>query len=205
MFERQKNWLLALFYKLRELSADPIGKRILALEIQEQLIKRISRAERLIRRIRRANEEIKKQLTQRQTKEVAERAKLVYRVNEGKIDAQKNLISCLRSVGDSIAFIYGNRWDLKQFAFKQDSGFITGKKGARLERKILRGAFGIGAAAVLNDLTHTMRHGDITAFHPDLSLHGGSPCLLIEAKSGRGGSRARTLRQKEAAESILIT
>jgi hypothetical protein len=47
-----------------------------------------------------------------------------------------------------------------------------------------------------------MRHGDIAAFHPDLFATGGSPCILIEAKSGRDGSRARAQRQKEAADAI---
>jgi hypothetical protein len=70
------------------------------------------------------------------------------------------VISVLRSIGDAIAFIYGNRWDIKQMVMKEESGFITGKRGTRLERKILRKAFEIGATVVMNDLTHTLRHGD---------------------------------------------
>jgi hypothetical protein len=81
---------------------------------------------------------------------------------------------------------------------KQDSGFISGKHGTRLERKILRKAFEAGATVVMNDLTHTLRHGDITVFRSDLWPDGGSPFLFLEVKSGGGGNRARMARQKAA-------
>jgi hypothetical protein len=106
----------------------------------------------------------------------------------------------LRSIGGSIVFIYGDRWDLKQMMQKEDSGFFTGKRGTRLERGILRKAFEIGATVVLNDLTHTLRHGDVAVFRPDLWPEGGSPFLLIEAKSGRGGDDGRTARQTAPAK-----
>jgi hypothetical protein len=55
----------------------------------------------------------------------------------------------------------------------------------------------------MNDLTHTLRHGDITLFRPDLWPEGGSPFVLIEAKSGRGGNRARKSRQEAAAKQVF--
>ena len=85
---------------------------------------------------------------------------------------------------------------------KEDAGFITGKRGTRLERAILRGAFAVGATVVMNDLTHTLRYGDLTLFRPDLWPEGESPFLLIEAKTGRGGNKGRAARQKVAMEQI---
>jgi|GEM_PF-1527373 len=204
MLQRHKKWLLPLFQQVRDLRAQPIEKRLLALEIQEQLLYRMGRAERLIRKIRRENKDIRRSLAQPGTsKQVAGRAKAKNQAGHERIEGQQKLISVLRSIGDSIAFIYGDRWDLKQMVQKEDSGFLTGKRGARLERKIFRKAFEIGATVVLNDLTHTLRHGDIAIFRPDLWPDGGSPCLLIEVKSGRGGDSARTTRQMAAAKQMF--
>ena len=204
MLTRHKKWLLPLFRQIRELRAQPFENRLLALEIQEQLLYRIGRAERRIRQIRKENKDIKRSLAQPGTpKEAARKAKARSKAGEERIEHQRTLISVLRSVGDSIAFIYGDRWDLKQMAQKEDSGFLTGKRGARLERKILRKAYGVGATVVLNDLTHTLRHGDIAVFRPDLWPEGGSPFQLIEVKSRRGGDAARTSRQMDAAKKVF--
>src|ERR1700688_1509678 len=139
MLKRHKKWLFTLFQQVNELRADPLDKRLLALEIQEQLLQRIRRAERLMRQIRSENKLIKRTLAQRDTqRDVARKAKARHLAGEERIEQQRTLISILRSVGDSIAFIYGDRWDLKQMALKEESGFITGKRGTRLERKILR-------------------------------------------------------------------
>ncbi len=99
-------------------------------------------------------------------------------------------------MGDALPFIYGDRFDLKPLAFREDPGFLTGKAGARLERAILRRACGLGVPAILNDLTHTLRHGDVTAFRPDGKF------ILIEAKSGRGGKFSRNQRQRAAAQTM---
>jgi hypothetical protein len=204
MLTRHKRWLLTLFRQIQELRDAPLEKRLLALEIQEQLLYSIGRAERLIRQIRKENTNLKKALAQRGTpKEIAQKIKSKNLLGSERIEDQKTLISILRSVGDSIAFIYGDRWDLKQMVQKEESGFLTGKKGARLERAILRKAFEVGATVVLNDLTHTLRHGDIAVFRPDLWPEGGSPFLLIEAKSGRGGDAARTARQMAASKEMF--
>ena len=109
------------------------------------------------------------------SREQSRELKKLYDAGDTNIDRQKTLISILRSVGDAVAFIYGDRWDLKQLALKQGAGFVTGKRGTRFERKILRRAFALGATVVMNDLTHTLRQGDITVFRPDLWPEGGSP------------------------------
>lgn len=204
MLKRHRQWLLVLFQQTRDLLSAPIEKRLLVLEIQEQLLYRIGRAEQLIRQIRKENKNIKRSLAKPGTpKEIARKAKTKHQAGDDRIEQQQILISVLRSIGDSIAFIYGDRWDLKQMVQKEDSGFLTGKNGARLERRIFRKAFETGATVVLTDLTHTLRHGDIAIFRPDLWPDGGSPCQLIEVKSGRGGNPARTSRQMAAAKQIV--
>ena len=203
MLVRYKKGLMEVFNRIHELQSDPLGKRLLALELQEKLLKRIWRAEYLIRKTRIANKEIKATLSkQGNGRQESNALKKCYIAGETKIDQQKTLLCLLRSVGDAIAFIYGDRWDLKQLAMKEGPGFITGKRGTRFERAILRRSYALGATVVMNDLTHTLRHGDITVFRPDLWPGGGSPFLLVEAKSGRGGSRDRAKRQQTAIEEI---
>lgn len=186
---------------VQELQAAPIEKRLLALEIQEELLKRIGYAEALIRQARKANKEIKAALSRPGNSRENSRAfRARYDVGEARINQQKTLISVLRSVGDAIPFVYGDRWDLKHLAMKEDAGFITGKRGTRLERTSLRRAFALGGAAVMNDLTHTLRHGDICVFR---RLEGDSPFLLLELKTGRGGAKSRAERQKLAMTEIV--
>ena len=203
MLARYKRWLVPLFQQVHALQAAPLDRRLLALEIQESLLYRMSRAEWLLRRIRNDNKALKKELTRRDlTREVSRKIKARYASNNERMEEQKGLLVVLRSIGDCIAFIYGDRWDLKQMVLKGEPGFLTGKSGTRLERKILREAFAAGATVVMNDLTHTLRFGDITLFRPDLWPDGGSPFVWIEVKSGRGGDASRMLRQKAASEHI---
>ena len=203
MLSRYKSGLLALFERVHRLQVDPTGKRLLALEIQEELLLRIGRAERVIRRTRNEIDVLKCRLAQRgNDRETSRRIKAQRIAAEKKIELQKEVLAILRAVGDAIAFIYGDRWDLKQLVKHESSGFITGKSGTRFERRVLRQVFHItrDAVAVLNDITHTLRHGDITVFSPTNWPEG--QFGLIELKSGRGGSRSRIARQSEALERV---
>jgi hypothetical protein len=186
------------------LQANPTGKRLLALEIQEKLLQRIGRAEHVIRRTRKEIDALKCQLAQRGNDRVTSRRIKTERVaREKKIELQKQMLGILRGVGDAIAFIYGDRWDLKQLVKHESSGFITGKRGTRLERRALRHIFHAteDAVAVMNDLTHTLRHGDITVFSPTAFPEGRFG--LIELKSGRTRSNSsRAARQINALEQV---
>ena len=173
----------------------------MALEIQEELLQRIGLAERRIRNTRSVNVQIKRGLSNREnTRAASDNLKFLHERGTNYVETQKTLIMTLRSIGDAIAFIYGDRYDLKQLASGQDAGFITGKRGTRLERAALRMAFEWGATVVMNDLTNNLLHGDLTIFRPDLWPAGGSPFMLIEAKSGRGGNRQRAERQRQTAK-----
>jgi hypothetical protein len=65
VLSRYKSGLIALFERVHRLQADPTGKRLLALEIQEELLLRIGRAERVIRRKRKEIDTLKSRLAQR--------------------------------------------------------------------------------------------------------------------------------------------
>jgi len=197
MLSRHRRALISLFQRIHDLEADRYGKRLLALEIQEELLVRITRAESAVRRWREANTAVKRQLASPgKSRDEARKLKEQHAAGEERIRQQKELLSVLRSIGDAVAFIYGDRWELKQLVWHPEPGFITGKRGTRLERGILRAAFAHGAIAVMNDLTHTLRHGDITIFNEDGTF------ALMEAKSGRGGNHSRSARQLAAIDKI---
>lgn len=195
---RHRSALLSLFARLGTLKADPFGNRLIGLSIQEELIVRISNAERSIRRLRRSIAENKQALRRRENSK-AESQALKNRARQlgEAVNRQNEIIDVLRDIGDSIAFLYIDRFDLKPLAFKEPPGFISGKRGCRLERKTFRYAYENGLVAILNDLTHTLRHGDVTI----LDEH--SPMSIIECKSGRGGKRSRGDRQLAQAQKML--
>ena len=197
MHANRRRALHGLISKLHRLQRAPEAERLLALQIQEELIVRNRRAEEHVRLSRAKISALKDRLKARgHDREMVRSIRSQIAVAEAQADGAKAWIETLKSVGDSVAYIHADRFDLKPLAFRPSPGFLTGKSGARLERKILRGAFALGAVAVLNDLTHTLRHGDLTVFRPDGTF------MLIEAKSGRGGQRARAERQLAAARGM---
>jgi len=199
MLKRYRRKLMDLYGRIRELEADRVGKRVLALEIQEELLRCIVQAEARIRRRRVSNAQTKRDMSKcGNSREISSNLRDLHERGLAYIQGQKKLIGCLRSIGDALAFIYGDRYELKQLMSNNDSGFISGKRGTRLERAALRACFQWGATAVMNDLTNTLRQGDITLFRPDHWPDGGSPVFLIELKSGRGGNKKRAARQQQA-------
>jgi hypothetical protein len=88
-----------------------------------------------------------------------------------------------RCFGDGIAYLYMDKYALKQTYYntdtpsvKQDAGFITGKTGIAQEIRVLEEALRQGVPALLTDLTNTIRHGDVC-------LMDGSDPFLIEVKT----------------------
>ena len=197
MHGTRRQALRGLIAKLHRLQRAPQVERLLALQIQEELLDRNRRAERRVRLSRAKVSALKDRLKARgHDREMVRSVRAQIATIEAQADNARRWIETLRSLGDSIAYIHADRFDLKPLAFRPSPGFLTGKRGARLERKMVRAVFEMGAVAVLNDLTHTLRHGDLTVFRPDGKF------MLIEAKSGRGGQRARTERQLAAARGV---
>lgn len=188
----RRSVLRALFERVLLVLSDPARHRLLVLDLQEELIERTVRVERAIRCAREAVAAHRTNLREHRSDGAYVRriSRQIARLKE-TITANQSYLEILRTVGDALAFIFGDRFDLKPLAFREAPGFIGGKRGARLERAILRSAFAHGHVAILNDITHTLRHGDVTVFRPDGTFH------LIEVKSGRGGKFARSQRQLE--------
>lgn len=203
MLDKYKSIIIPLLEKLNELEKDRLGNRLYALDIQLVLLKKIITAEKFMRRLRSYLKDTKRQLGSKgNSKAKAIELKDRFKEISDLIEQQTFLIWVYRNIGDCIAFIYGERWDLKQYVFKEVAGSISGKVGLKLEVGILIKAYEAGGTVLMNDLTNTMRHADITIFRPDLWPDGGSPCYFIEAKSGNGGNKERAERQVKKIKEI---
>jgi len=114
---------------------------------------------------------------------------------QSKLDDYRRVLHILKDIGDSLAFIYIDKYDIKPMRFKESPGFISGKSGLRKELLQLRRVFKLGGIGILNDLTHCLRYGDITVGYK------GSMLATIEVKSGRHRDR-RGIRQSGGIEKI---
>jgi hypothetical protein len=157
----------------------------------------------LLREVLRAEERIRKHKSE--IREIAEpeltsSAKRLRYLN-GRIEGYRRCAYVWRSFGDAIAFLYLDRFSLKQCFYstettnpKQDAGFILGKVGLANELAILESAFERGIPAILVDLTNTIRYGDVC-------LLGASDPFLIEAKLGKN-LNSRGKKQKRNLEKL---
>lgn len=149
------------------------------LEIQKQLIDAISETEREIRGAKKAKNDPK-----------------------GWQYVRYNFL-CL---GDCLAFLYMDRFALKQTFFdvdtanpKQSNGFITDKIGLASEISFLEGAISHSVPTMLCDITNVLRYGDIC-------LLGDSDPFPIEIKSSKTrNSRSNRQKKKLKALSSFLT
>ncbi|MBC8333839.1 MAG: hypothetical protein ISR59_02875 [Anaerolineales bacterium] len=184
---------------------DPFKHANEFLEIQEILIKRISYVERQIRQNRKRIKELKAILGSPEIcliKSKVRETKINIEIFQSQIKSYQDILIIFRWVGDALAFSLIDRWSLKPLGLKKESpGFISGKKGAKRERKIFRAIQKRpDTLALLNDLSNCMRHGDITVFHN--AIPSTAPPLIFEIKSQKRGNK-RELRQAEKIQKIL--
>lgn len=162
---------------LRSLEEDP-GNLLLLLGLQERLRATIIRGEKRIKTLKVRIGADKRLLRARRLPRGDARA-LKARIKR-QYDALENyqaFLLALRAIGDAIAYCYFHCHDLRTLSVRENPGFISGKKGARLELKSLRMTIRQGSAAVLCDITNTLRYGDI-------AVPTGEAPLIIEVKSG---------------------
>ncbi|GGE10577.1 hypothetical protein GCM10011529_16190 [Polymorphobacter glacialis] len=183
---------------LKALQRRPKSDAHIGLDIQENLIILISRAEMSITRQKSAISSVRASLSKKGLdKEEANFAKAKLTQHNDCIEQHRSTIGLCRDIGDSIAFLYIDRWDIKPLFLKESAGNITGKRGNRLERAILRRLFKEGCPCLLNDLTGSLRFADLTLFGPYGTFG------LIEAKSGNGGNKKRAGRQQAKAKAVM--
>lgn len=196
MIERHEAKLSEAARLLYTLKADPRDVEVL-LSLHRLLIRRITAVERAVMRLRAIVAKTKRCLSrERLPKDRASALKQVIEAANERIDQHRYLMFLWRSFGDGIAHIYFDKYALKatfysveDYSVKEDAGFISGKNGFRMEWRLIRMAILGGKPALLCDITHVLRHGDVC-------LMVGSDPLMIEVKSSRNRN-ARVDRQQQ--------
>jgi hypothetical protein len=194
-----KPLLVRLFAEAQRIHANPFEYPNEILELQETLIKKITYVELQIKKLKTSIKELRKTLGTKQTglnKVDSQKIKDKIAQYSAQIDGYQDLLVFFRWIGDAIVFSFIDRWDIKPLAIKEGAGFLSGKKGARRERGILRGIFKSGYIAILTDLTNCLRYGDIAVFHEN------RPFQIFEVKSSKNISK-RVIRQEENTKRIL--
>lgn len=190
-----KQSLLDAFKRLKEIQRQSGRSPEKSLELQMILIARIISLEKRIRRNKLHIETLRKDFSKTISMEVqiqkGQEIKMLKAVNL----EYKRIISIFKAVGDGLAFIYLDKWDVKPLVFKESSGFISGKKGLSKELSILKGLYEDNKVSILNDITNCLRYGDITV------PINGFP-YVIEVKSSDAYTE-RTKRQAEKIKKVL--
>lgn len=188
----RKSFLIVLTL-IKQLEVNPYTSPLLCLEAQESLIRILTRIEKRIQRCKNEIATLKRQLRIKKishdAKAISQKIKSDIEFFEIRAEEYRELLNIFRTLGDAIAFLYISKWDIKPMSFKEAPGFLSGKKGSRNERRIMRAAFNQGNIAILNDLTNCLQYGDITIVNPHTHM-------LLEVKSS-DNTNARTKRQSE--------
>jgi len=198
MTSRYKKSILKFLNMLHKARVEPFKNIQKWLILQEVLIKKLIYVEE---RIRSCKAEIKsldikrKNVKNRLSKEESITVKKRIQILKYQIEEYLWIISILKSIGDGIAFTFIPKQDIKPQNFKESSGFISGKKGLILEKKILRYSFKNNLVAILNDITSVLRYADIT-----LVMNNGY--VLIEAKSSIMNNH-RVKRQEDKTNKLI--
>ncbi len=121
--------------------------------------------------------------------------------------AARNALFIFKSFGDAIPFLYISRFNLKQLSFnldserlKNDSGFISGKRGFEIELNQLETYLRQGYPGMLCDISNSIRYGDILMLFED------SDPLIIECKLAKQNdqrSRRQGKKLKQLADFYL--
>jgi hypothetical protein len=195
MIEYYRKRIIQLFRKLNTLKAKP-KKLELSYLIQEEIIYSIRTIEYKVRKVKtnriKLNNILKNdRLSKIQSSEIKRQISHC----ENVVDSYQSILSLLRDIGDGIAFIYLDKWDIKPLCLaKERAGFITGKEGFRLELACFRVLKQRNAVGIFNDITNSIRYGDITLCYNKIPV-------TIEVKSG--GMSKRSQRQFEQATNVL--
>lgn len=204
MFTRHRRLLIRLFTQLQLLNTKPFENAALCLSIQKSLWQRTVKAEKAIRKVR---QQIKVERMRLRTTSMprlkksdaaAIKASISKRLR--RVEELRQLVRLLRTIGNGLAFIYFWHLPMGAVASKEPSGFLSGKRGAVLEWRILRSLFKTGRIGILTDLTNCLRYGDIFVI-------GRNGYSIIEAKmSDLEDKRGeRQFKKLEALTSFLNT
>jgi len=139
------------------------------------------------------------------TRIVATERRIIKLKNERTVDLRKiaetkERRAFLKLLGTTIAWILleFDRPYIRNFATGSDPGFISGKKGLKLEILVLKTVFKIrNYAAILHDITNCLRLGDLSVVSPK-----GVQTLELKLRQGKGKPSRRERRQKRKGKII---
>lgn len=190
MLTRYRKRIRNLLVLLRRFEADTDNLNLLS-DLQRDLYRSIACVERSRARLKDKLVELKvKKRHGRASKEDSVNLKSKIKSAESGIAKYDEVIYLIRAIGDGAAFTVFDKWDLKPLHFKEAAGHVSGKSGARLERRILNSIIKKGVPAIHCDVTNVIRYGDVCA-----QVH--SFPLLIEVKSSKNKNE-RLGRQLES-------
>ena len=198
MFNRYRKTLLKLLNDVHNARENPFENVAKWRDIQETLVKRIIYIENQIRFQKQEIKNInlfRKNPQNRLSKDESLAAKNNIEQREYQIQEYRWLLDVFHSIGDTIAFTFLHKLDIKPMTFKQTAGFMSEKSGLKKEMQMFRYSFKNGIIAILNDLTSSLRYADITLITKE-------GVKYVEVKSSENRN-SRTDRQKENAEKVF--
>lgn len=200
MLNYYRRTLIQLFSDVQRIYLKPWGHPSICLDVQIILIRRIFYIENRIRSLKELIREARRELSTKRvipfTKKQSRTLKSNIKSYEQKIQEYRNLLFILRSIGDALAFTFVSRWDIKPMIFKETAGYISGKSGFIAEKQFLHYFFQQGHIAILNDITNSLRFGDLIVIGED------SQPGIVEIKLSNNQS-ARVDRQEQKAFELV--
>jgi hypothetical protein len=202
LYDSHKTSLIECFTILKKIKDAPHENHLAVKELQLLILKRLIACEKAIRNMNAERSKLKASMgdsNKRLTKVEANKAKIRIVKIEEKTKKYHRLIWIYREVGDGIVHCFIDSFTLKPLAFKESPGFISGKKGTRLERKVLRSYDpNLPVVFLMNDLTNCLRYSDFIIVGKNI------PPNFIELKSGNKNRRTeRDKRQNVEATKIV--
>lgn len=200
MIRYYQQTLLSLFKDVNNLRANRDNVE-LCYTIQESVIRLIRRIESRIRAIK-GKECILKDIISngRLAKEESKIKKEQLKNIDFKKEAYHKLLLVIKDIGDAIAFIYLNKWDIKPLGVgKESPGFISRKKGFRKELKMFRLIKQQQQICIFNDITNSLRYGDLT-----LPVEGMPYIIEVKTKKSRNERVDRQLERANRVTSYLF-
>jgi len=194
MLRHYRKTIIDLKTQINELSR-ALDDHELLFQLQCSLIKRIVNTERKIIKRKITRDSLKPKLAEKGRSRRSSRA-LTHRISrlDRRIGHFKWMLYIYRSFGDATAFLYLDKWNIKPLLYdqstakvKQDSGYLTAKKGLINELALVLDAKKNNVPALLTDLTNSIWYGDVC-------LLGSSVPELLEVKSSHN-KNSRVNRQ----------
>jgi hypothetical protein len=198
---RYRKSIYRLVALLRKIQSDPEDLDML-LQMQREIITRIRRTDQRIAELKAlkrhlTGEKKRGSLSKADTRSIKEGIVAV----SGAVSFYQWILFVWRSFGDSIAFVYLDKFSIKHMIFnvddgakKEASGALVGKEGFEYEWRLVRSMARKKIPAMLCDISNVLRHGDVCV------LVGPDP-IPIEVKAS-GNSNARVERQLENLKKI---